>query len=134
MLHLTGNVRQWLLSGVGSRPARRHRELEFAARGPIPGRQLLGELESSVDEAIDVLKRLTPESLLAKRHILNREVSVLHAVLHVVEHFSNHTGQIIYLTKMLCNLDLFLNRLQSPQARTNLQAGLPNNNSVREGS
>ena len=106
VLHLCGNVRQWIISGLGDQPDSRHRDSEFSERGPIPGDQLIRELENTVKEAVRVLDSLEEQALLEKQRIQIHEVTGLQAIFHVVEHFSHHTGQIIYITRMKRNLDL----------------------------
>ena len=44
---------------------------------------------------------------LAERVTIQKyDVTVLEAIFHVVEHFSHHTGQILFATKMLTGEDL----------------------------
>src|ERR1044072_7410062 len=106
LLHLSGNVRQWIVSGVGSQPDTRVRQQEFAERGQGTRAELLSRLKETLREADAGLSALAPAQLLEARHIQGDEVTVLEAVYHVVEHFSMHTGQIILLTKMLKAEDL----------------------------
>lgn len=101
LLHLAGNLRQWVVSGLGGAEDVRRRQDEFDERGPVPRAELLARLRATVEEAAQVLSRLPPESLLERRRIQTLDVSVLEAVYHAVEHFSMHTGQIILLTKMM---------------------------------
>lgn len=106
VLHLSGNVGQWIVSGVGGAPDTRQRDAEFAARGDIGTAELLGRLESTVNSAIAVIGRVTPERLAEQVMIQKYDVTVIEAIFHVVEHFSQHTGQIIFATKMLTGEDL----------------------------
>ena len=99
LLHLEGNVRQWLVSSVGGAPDHRERAAEFAARQGADARTLFAALSATLMDADAVLARLTPDDLLTNRVIQGRDVTVLDAVYHVVEHFALHTGQIILLTK-----------------------------------
>jgi uncharacterized damage-inducible protein DinB len=99
LLHLAGNVRQWIVSAVGGAPDVRDRASEFAQRTPLPAADLLERLERTLDDADRVLASLTMDDLHARRTIQGQEVSVLEAIYHVVEHFSMHTGQIILLAK-----------------------------------
>jgi uncharacterized damage-inducible protein DinB len=99
LLHLAGNVRQWIISSVGGAPDSRHRRGEFEARDGDDVEALFAALRRTLDEADAVIASLTPETLLERRMIQSRDVSVLEAVYHVVEHFALHTGQIILLTK-----------------------------------
>src|SRR5712691_11748644 len=106
LLHLSGNIRQWIVCGLGDATDSRDRDLEFAQRGEIPRAELFDKLKRTVDEAVATLARLDPDKLLEKHGIQGLEVSALEAVLHVVEHFSMHAGQIILITKLLTATDL----------------------------
>ena len=100
LLHLNGNVRQWILGSVGGQPNVRHRAEEFAARTGPPAATLLADLDRTLDEVDRVLAALTDADLLQPRTIQGRDVTVLGAVFHVVEHFSQHLGQIILIAKL----------------------------------
>jgi len=63
-------------------------------------------LRGTLTEVKTVLTGLNPQTLLERRIIQGSNVDVLEAVFHVTEHFSMHTGQIIFLTKMLADKDL----------------------------
>jgi uncharacterized damage-inducible protein DinB len=99
LLHLAGNVRQWLISGVGGAADARFRTGEFTAREGHDVEGLWAALRATLDEADSVIAGLSAASLLERRTIQGRDVSVLDAVYHVVEHFALHAGQIILLTK-----------------------------------
>jgi uncharacterized damage-inducible protein DinB len=100
LLHLNGNVRQWILRGVGGAEGTRDRAGEFAAREGPSAAALLADLDATLAEVDRVLAALTPDDLLARRTIQGRDVTVLEAVYHVVEHFSLHLGQIVLLAKL----------------------------------
>lgn len=100
LLHLAGNVRQWVVSGIGGAPDLRARDAEFAAQGGMDAAELLQHLEGTLSEVDAVLAALAPESLGESRRIQGRETTVLSALYHVVEHFSGHVGQVILLAKM----------------------------------
>jgi len=108
LLHLRGNVGQWIVGGVGQREFERHRQREFDERSPLSARELLAQLKATLAEADDVLGSLDTESLLTHRHIQHYDLTVLEAVYHVVEHFGMHTGQIILIAKMRTGADLKL--------------------------
>jgi uncharacterized damage-inducible protein DinB len=111
VLHLSGNVRQWIISGLGGAADLRKRDLEFSERGPVPRRELVTRLRTTVNEARRVLKKLTPEALARNYTIQGFHVTGLEAVSHVYEHFSHHAGQIIFITKMRKGQDLRLTKL-----------------------
>jgi uncharacterized damage-inducible protein DinB len=106
VLHLTGNVRQWIISGLGGATDVRRRNLEFTERGPLPRRVLVSRLRKTVGEACRVLSRLSAEDLTRVHTIQKFHVTGMEAAFHVAEHFSHHAGQIIQLTKMLTGSDL----------------------------
>src|SRR5580704_8382755 len=110
-LHLSGNVRQWIVSGLGGAADVRKRDLEFGERGPLPRRELAARLRKSVGEARRVLRRLTEADLKHKHTIQGFHVTGLEAVSHVYEHFSHHAGQIIYITEMQKGKDLRFTKL-----------------------
>ena len=100
LLHLSGNVRQWIVSGVGGHPDVRKRNMEFAARGGAMAAGMLDGMDATLREVDDVLRALLPSELLERRLIQGRDTTVFEAVYHVVEHFAGHTGQIIWIAKM----------------------------------
>jgi uncharacterized damage-inducible protein DinB len=100
VLHLTGNVRQWVVSGVGGAADARDRPAEFAAQGGQDAAALLEHLEKTLSEVDAVLARTSPHALGETRTIQGRDTTVFAAIYHVVEHFSGHTGQIILMAKM----------------------------------
>lgn len=106
VLHLCGNARQWIVCGLGFEPDHRIRYAEFAQRDVLPRADLVQLLQTTIADVETVLRQLDPSVLLEQRTIQGSEVDVLHAIFHVTEHFSMHTGQIIMLTKMLTATDL----------------------------
>ena len=106
VLHLAGNVRQWIIASIGGNPDRRDRDAEFDARGGVGKAVMTARLRETVDAAVVVIRALTPEQLSRTYEIQGYRVSGVEAVFHVVEHFSQHTGQIIFATKMLTGADL----------------------------
>ncbi|MGA3324937.1 MAG: DinB family protein [Terriglobia bacterium] len=117
VLHLTGNVRQWIISGLGGTPDVRQRDKEFSERGPLPRRVLATRLRKTVEEACRVLGRLSPEHLARVHSIQKYRVTGMEATFHVAEHFSHHAGQIILLTKMLTGTDLKFTHLPGEKRR-----------------
>jgi uncharacterized damage-inducible protein DinB len=105
-LHLAGNVRQWIGSGVAGWPDHRERDAEFDARGSQSPGELAELLKIRVTEAVSLIRSLPVARLTERIAPQGYDVTVLEAIGHVVEHFSMHTGQIIFLTKMLTGEDL----------------------------
>jgi uncharacterized damage-inducible protein DinB len=112
LLHLAGNARQWIVSGVGGEEDIRRREQEFAATGGLTKEEALSRLERTISDVEATLSRVNPAVLLEERQIQGRRVTVLDAIYHVVEHFSMHTGQIVYIAKLRLGQDLGFYRLE----------------------
>lgn len=110
LLHLEGNVRQWILCGLGGAEDGRDRDAEFAATAETERRDpadLVARLRATVAEAVAVVEALGPDDLLAVRSYQARyRESGVAAVLHVMEHFSGHAGQIYAFTKQQKRIDL----------------------------
>jgi hypothetical protein len=106
ILHLNGNVRQWLVASFGKQEDARNRPAEFDTREGIPAAVLLKTLSATMQEASDVLARLTHADLVAPYEIQGYKVTGLYAVYQVVEHFGMHYGQILYITKTRRGADL----------------------------
>lgn len=106
ILHLNGNVWQWLVASFNGIEDKRNRPAEFSATGDLSADDLLARLGETIEEAAKVLARLTPDELHATYEIQGYTVSGLRAVYQVVEHFALHYGQIVYITKALEGRDL----------------------------
>jgi DinB superfamily len=106
ILHLNGNVGQWLVASFNRQEDARNRPQEFSERGQIPVSALLDKLGATLARAADVLGRLTADELLAPYEIQGYKVRGLDAVYQVVEHFGLHYGQILYIAKNLTGKDL----------------------------
>jgi uncharacterized damage-inducible protein DinB len=105
-LHLEGNVRQWILAGIGGAPDARDRPAEFAS-GPQPRDQVLERLDATARAAADLVDTLDAATLLEVRTFQGRfDRDVLGAVLHVLEHFTGHAYQIYAFTKAMTDEDL----------------------------
>ena len=106
LLHLAGNARQWIVSGVGVQLDKRERDWEFAQRSGMTREELLKRLRETLVEVDNVLATVDHSILLERRKIQSTKPTVLEAIFHVTEHFSMHTGQIILLTKLLTARDM----------------------------
>jgi uncharacterized damage-inducible protein DinB len=116
VLHLCGNVGQWIGSGVGGKQDTRKRDTEFAARGDIQPAELADRLNKAVSEAAGIIRNLPHARLVEKTTVQKYDVTLMEAIYHVVEHFSQHTGQIIFATKLLTGEDLgYYKHLNQPK-------------------
>ncbi|MFQ6115493.1 MAG: DinB family protein, partial [bacterium] len=82
------------------------RSKEFSQTEAMPTTELLKRLEKTMQEVRLVLQKLDPASLLNKKYVQGFEESGLSILLHVVEHFSYHVGQIAYYVKSKKAVDL----------------------------
>jgi uncharacterized damage-inducible protein DinB len=105
VLHLCGNLRQWIVDSIGGVRFERHRDAEFSERGPLPKADLIATIEAAVGEVEKVLECLDPDGLMDRVAVQGYTPSRLQAVYHVVEHFSYHLGQILYIYKMRTGRD-----------------------------
>ncbi len=106
VVHLCGNVRQWIGSGLGKLPDDRDRDSEFAEKRQLSKATLLGMLEALECDIRAVLQSVDPDTLLAPRRVQCFEETGVSILVHVVEHFSYHLGQISYITKLHTDTDL----------------------------
>jgi uncharacterized damage-inducible protein DinB len=108
ILHLCGNMRQWIIHGVGDAPDVRTRDAEFSAGAGLTAAEL-GELfRDTAAQVKSILKDLPHDRLIERTLPQNYDVSVLEAIYHVVGHVQQHVGQIILLTKQMHGQDLDL--------------------------
>jgi len=101
ILHLCGNLSQWVLAGVGGEAFERHRSLEFAADRSLDAAQLMARLIDVVGRCRALLGALPDEALLTRHQIQGYDTDGLGVLVHVVEHMSYHTGQIVFIAKQL---------------------------------
>ncbi len=106
VMHLCGNVRQWIMHGLDGQHDVRERDIEFSEKGPIPKKVLHNQLNIMMHDLDKALGRIVDQDLLEmktiQKHFHENGVSIL---FHVTEHFSYHTGQITYFTKMVKDID-----------------------------
>ena len=101
ILHLCGNLRQWVVAGLGGAADNRNRPTEFSERGPITRDELYRQLDAAVEESRAVLARQTSAQLLAARCIQGFDVTGLGAIFDSVPHFRGHTQEIVHRTRLL---------------------------------
>jgi uncharacterized damage-inducible protein DinB len=100
VLHLCGNMRQWIISGAGGAADTRHRPSEFSDRARYSRQQLLDKLAQLVREADAVLEKMDPAILTQSRRIQAFDTTVLGGIMQAVSHFFGHSQEIIYITRL----------------------------------
>lgn len=98
--HLCGNLRQWIVSGVGGAADVRDRPAEFVDPGPVTAGELIDRIGRALGEVDATLARFDPQRLLERRRIQGFDVILLHAILDTASHFVGHTHQIVYITRV----------------------------------
>ncbi len=116
VLHLCGNLRQWIGSGVAGKPYVRDRDGEFLARGGLAAPQLAERLRETTRDTSEIIRNVPLSRLNERRTIQKYDVTIFEAIYHVVEHFAEHTGQILFATKLLTGQDLgYYRHLSQPK-------------------
>jgi uncharacterized damage-inducible protein DinB len=112
LLHLSGNLRQWVLHGVAGQPDVRQRDDEFALTPAVPAAEARSRFAATLAESCDVLRALPPERLL---EVINPQpgsiwgdLTIVAAIFQVVGHVQMHNGQVMLLTKQMLGRDLDL--------------------------
>jgi uncharacterized damage-inducible protein DinB len=106
ILHLCGNIRQYIISGLGDQPDTRERDKEFAATGNYNKKDLVDKLTHTLQQAISIIQATNESQLLKIHAVQGFELSGMGIIIHVTEHYSYHTGQVISWTKQLKDKDL----------------------------
>jgi uncharacterized damage-inducible protein DinB len=106
ILHLCGNITQYAISSLGNKPDNRMRDLEFSTKAGYSKKELLSKLQKVVEEATKTISNVSKEELLRVRSVQGFNYTGIAIIVHVVEHYSYHTGQIAFWTKLLKDKDL----------------------------
>ncbi len=106
VLHLCGNITQYIISSLGGKPDNRVRDLEFSTRSGFTKDEVLAKLHAVIKEAKKIIQNVSEEELLRVRSVQGFDITGIAIVIHVVEHYSYHTGQIAFWTKLLKDKDL----------------------------
>jgi uncharacterized damage-inducible protein DinB len=112
LLHLEGNLRQWILHGIAGNPDVRRRDAEFSLTPTTDSATARASFNTTLEESAAVIASLPPARLLETIDPQPtgtwRNCTILEAIFKVVAHVDHHTGQIILLTKQLAAKDLDL--------------------------
>ena len=125
ILHLCGNAEQWIVHGVCGQPDQRDRDGEFAATDGMSLGEMRVHLDRSIEKVDAALMSVEahasghPALMFEERTIQGMQVTVLRAIYHVVEHFSQHTGQIMWITKARTGADLHFWVVEEGRAQPN---------------
>ncbi len=106
ILHLCGNITQYAIASLGEVEDQRERDAEFEAKEGYTKDQLLEKLVATVEKAKETITRTSHEQWIKKREVQGFNFSGIGIVMHVVEHYSYHTGQIAFWVKQMKAEDL----------------------------
>jgi len=106
VMHLCGNVRQYIISNLGEDPDTRTRDAEFAMRDGYDRQQLIEKITDIIAQSVEVIRGLSEADLMQVRSVQGFQQTGINSIIHVIEHFSYHTGQIAFWTKLLQDVDL----------------------------
>lgn len=106
VLHMCGNITQYVISSIGGKKDERVRDEEFDTTGGYNHIELIKKLENTMQESCKIIEAMTEEEAMRVRMVQGFEFSGIGNVIHAVEHYSYHTGQIAFYTKLLKNKDL----------------------------
>jgi uncharacterized damage-inducible protein DinB len=101
VLHLNGNLNQWILDYIGGKPFERNRQLEFDAEKTHSKAELILLMTNLKEELRSCIQSVNSEKMLGILPIQNQQETGISVLIHITEHFSFHTGQIAYLTKWI---------------------------------
>ncbi len=106
LLHLCGNITQYIIASLGENEDERKRDLEFSLEGGLTKDELLLKLEDTVDTAKRIIFDASPDKMVKYRSVQGFSFSGIGVIMHAVEHYSYHTGQIAFWVKQLKNKDI----------------------------
>jgi uncharacterized damage-inducible protein DinB len=106
ILHLCGNMTQYVISSLGNKEDRRERDKEFSVTGGLTKQELQQKLHATVADVTSIIRNISEEDLLKTKSVQGFEYTGVGIILHVTEHYSYHTGQIALITKLITNKDL----------------------------
>ena len=106
ILHLCGNITQYVIASLGETKDMRNRDQEFSKKDGLNKSEVFKKLEDTVDTAKRVIFDASADQFLKVRSVQGFTFSGIGVVLHAVEHYSYHTGQIAFWVKQLKDKDL----------------------------
>jgi len=106
ILHLCGNMTQYVIAGLGGALDERERDLEFSVHNAYSKSALLENFNKVTIAAVKVLQKTEEAEFLRVRKVQGFEMTGVGIAIHVTEHYSYHVGQIALLTKLMVAQDL----------------------------
>ena len=101
VLHLSGSMSHYLLRGIGGIEYDRDRPAEFSERGPVPKSQVLAIFDQTISQATRILDSFDTSRFLEPSDEPDYVPTIFDVLFNISIHLATHTGQIVYITKML---------------------------------
>ena len=101
ILHLVGNLHQWILGGIDNQEDVRNRPAEFNARSGHTKQQLRDLLKDTVGKCCSIIEKMPLSRVTEVRRIQDMNATLAFALVMAVSHLGLHVGQIQYIGKML---------------------------------
>ena len=101
IVHIKGNIHQRIENGILGKPDTRNRDAEFES----DVRLTLNEAKKMILESFDLLGKtiseMSTDDLLKPQKVRSKTVTVYEVLNQCNAHFSEHMGQILFISKML---------------------------------
>lgn len=101
LIHLEGNVRQWLINGISETPDLRDRQSEFDDRSGRSAKELLLALRETVSEACRCIEAQSADDLVRPRLVQEWEETGFSAIANSTTHFTGHVQEIVHMTRQM---------------------------------
>ncbi len=114
LLHLGGNLKQWIVSSTTGAPDLRYRPAEFSDRSMKPKNELISDFEKCITECHEALNRVDPKSLLKVRRVQGSDLQLLPAIFDSLAHLQGHVQEIIHMTRSMLGPKYQFNFVPNP--------------------
>jgi len=105
VLHLSGNIKQYVHTTFGAQPDVRKRDLEFSSSKTHSKDELIKLIEDSINQAVQYVQKSVPTAFENNYDVQCFKESGISILIHVIEHTSYHVGQITQMTKWINDID-----------------------------
>jgi hypothetical protein len=101
VLHLSGSMRHYIAHSIGGQDYERNRPAEFSERGPVPKQELLSTFDETLSQVKETLSAFDPTRFMEPATEPSYNPTIFNQIFNVSVHVAMHTGQIVFITKML---------------------------------
>ena len=101
VLHLSGSLTHFIARGIGGIDYERNRPAEFNDRRNLPKEELLAIFNKMIEQVSQTLDAFDTSRFLETTDEPSYNPTVFNTIFNVAIHLATHTGQIVFVTKML---------------------------------